>query len=126
MPTYVYRREDGSTFELEQRISAPALTVDPETGQRVQRVITGAGLVFKGSGFYLTDYARTGERAKSSANDSDGGASKPAGEPKPGAESKLSADSKPVADAKPASESTPAPKPAPAAGTSPAPAKAAD
>jgi predicted nucleic acid-binding Zn ribbon protein len=60
MPTYVYRREDGTTFELEQRISEPALTSDPETGQRVERVITGAGLVFKGSGFYLTDYARKG------------------------------------------------------------------
>lgn len=59
MPTYVYRREDGTTFELEQRITEPALEVDPETGQKVQRVITGsAGLVFKGSGFYLTDYAR--------------------------------------------------------------------
>ena len=58
MPTYVYRREDGSTFEVEQRISEPALTEDPETGQKVVRVITGAGLVFRGSGFYLTDYAR--------------------------------------------------------------------
>jgi putative FmdB family regulatory protein len=56
MPTYVYRREDGSTFEVVQRISEDALTVDPETGQKVQRVISGAGLVFKGSGFYLTDY----------------------------------------------------------------------
>lgn len=59
MPTYVYRREDGTTFELVQRITEDALTVDPETGQRVERVISGAGLVFKGSGFYLTDYARS-------------------------------------------------------------------
>lgn len=60
MPTYVYRREDGTTFELEQRITESALDVCPTTGQRVQRVISGAGLIFKGSGFYLTDYARTG------------------------------------------------------------------
>lgn len=58
MPTYVYRREDGSTFELVQRITDEPLRVDPETGQAVQRVITGAGLVFKGDGFYLTDYVR--------------------------------------------------------------------
>ena len=59
MPTYVYRREDGTTFEAFQRISDPALTEDPETGQPVSRVISGgAGLQFKGSGFYLTDYAR--------------------------------------------------------------------
>ncbi|MFN3597217.1 MAG: FmdB family zinc ribbon protein [Rubricoccaceae bacterium] len=67
MPTYVYRREDGSTFEVTQRISEDALTVDPETGQRVERVITGAGLVFKGSGFYLTDYARKPEGAGKTA-----------------------------------------------------------
>lgn len=59
MPTYVYRREDGTTFELFQRISDDALTHDPETGQAVERVIGGgAGLIFKGTGFYETDYVR--------------------------------------------------------------------
>ncbi len=59
MPTYVYRREDGTTFEVFQRISDDALETDPETGQPVQRVIGGgAGLIFKGSGFYETDYVR--------------------------------------------------------------------
>ena len=58
MPTYVYRREDGTTFEIEQRITADALETCPTTGQRVKRVISGGtGLIFKGSGFYLTDYA---------------------------------------------------------------------
>lgn len=61
MPTYIYRREDGTTFESFQRITDDALTEDPETGQKVERVISGgAGLQFKGSGFYLTDYARSG------------------------------------------------------------------
>lgn len=60
MPTYVYRREDGSTFEIQQRITEDALEQCPETGQKVQRIISGnAGLIFKGSGFYLTDYARS-------------------------------------------------------------------
>ena len=60
MPTYVYKREDGSTFEIEQRISEDALTTCPTTGQKVSRVISGGtGLIFKGSGFYLTDYARS-------------------------------------------------------------------
>ncbi|WP_457654420.1 FmdB family zinc ribbon protein [Rhodocaloribacter sp.] len=59
MPTYVYRREDGTTFEIQQRITEPALEKCPTTGQKVKRLITGgAGLIFKGSGFYLTDYAR--------------------------------------------------------------------
>ncbi|CAN5489005.1 hypothetical protein BH23BAC4_BH23BAC4_17510 [soil metagenome] len=62
MPTYVYRRPDGTTFEVTQRISEDALTVDPETGVPVRRVIGGgAGLIFKGSGFYLTDYVHKGK-----------------------------------------------------------------
>jgi putative FmdB family regulatory protein len=61
MPTYVYRREDGTTFEVVQRITDDALTEDPETGQKVERVISGGiGLQFKGTGFYITDYARSG------------------------------------------------------------------
>lgn len=59
MPTYEYKREDGTTFEIEQRITEEPLKVCPTTGQPVKRLISGgAGLVFKGSGFYLTDYAR--------------------------------------------------------------------
>lgn len=57
MPTYVYRREDGTTFEIEQRITDDALETCPETGQPVERIITGsAGLIFKGDGFYVNDY----------------------------------------------------------------------
>ena len=57
MPTYVYRRADGSTFEIQQRITEDALTHDPETGQTVTRVPSaGAGFVLKGTGFYQTDY----------------------------------------------------------------------
>ena len=59
MPTYVYRREDGTTFEIEQRITEDSLETCPTTGQAVKRVITGGtGLIFKGSGSYLTDYVR--------------------------------------------------------------------
>ena len=59
MPTYVYRRADGTTFEHFQRITDDALTVDPETGQPVSRLISGgAGLQFKGTGFYETDYVK--------------------------------------------------------------------
>ena len=68
MPTYEYKREDGSTFELEQRITAETLKECPTTGQKVKRIISGgAGLVFKGTGFYLTDYARK-NTSPSSAN----------------------------------------------------------
>lgn len=57
MPTYTYQREDGSRFEIEQRITADPLEVCPETGQDVERIIVSAPTFeFKGSGFYETDY----------------------------------------------------------------------
>ncbi len=72
MPTYVYRREDGTTFEIEQRITEDSLETCPTTGQAVKRVITGGtGLIFKGSGFYLTDYVRNNGNDKKSTTKSD-------------------------------------------------------
>lgn len=73
MPTYIYRREDGTTFEINQRITEAPLQTCPTTGQRVTRVITGGtGLIFKGSGFYLTDYARSnGSSGASSTTSTD-------------------------------------------------------
>lgn len=66
MPTYVYRRADGTTFEIQQRITEDPLKSCPTTGQPVTRVISGsAGLIFKGSGFYLTDYVRSDDGSKS-------------------------------------------------------------
>ena len=56
MPVYVYRRDDGSTFELEQRITVPALTACPTTGQRVERVLQPFSARYKGTGFYSTDH----------------------------------------------------------------------
>ena len=79
MPTYVYRREDGTTFETQQRITEPSLQTCPTTGQKVSRVISGAGLIFKGEGFYLTDYARKGKdsgKEKSEGSESKGSDSK--------------------------------------------------
>lgn len=96
MPTYVYRREDGSTFEVEQRITEDPLETCPETGQKVERVITGsAGLIFKGNGFYLTDYARKNGSSRSSEGSSS---------EKNGETSKASSEAKPSGSEKPASE----------------------
>ncbi|MFN8529548.1 MAG: hypothetical protein U0670_13125 [Anaerolineae bacterium] len=55
MPVYLYRREDGTTFEVKQKFLDDPLTVDPTTGQRVVRVVQPASVVFKGSGFYVND-----------------------------------------------------------------------
>jgi len=63
MPTYEYRCENGHEFEAFQKMSDDALDVCPECGApAVRRISSGAGLVFKGSGFYHTDYKRAGEK----------------------------------------------------------------
>lgn len=57
MPTYEYKREDGTTFEVMQSINDEPLKKCPDTGQKVKRVISGGGgVVYKGEGFYITDY----------------------------------------------------------------------
>ncbi len=69
MPTYEYLREDGTSFEIQQRITEDPLAECPTTGQKVKRLISGeSGLVFKGSGFYVTDYVRkSGEPSSESS-----------------------------------------------------------
>lgn len=70
MPIYTYRREDGTSFELRQKFLDEPLQVDPETGQKVQRVIQSAGVIFKGSGFYVTDTRGANNPAKPKNTDS--------------------------------------------------------
>lgn len=59
MPLYTYRREDGTTFDFRQKFIDEPLTIDPATGQRVVRVVQAAGIIFKGSGFYVNDSKST-------------------------------------------------------------------
>ncbi|MBC7314838.1 MAG: zinc ribbon domain-containing protein [Chloroflexi bacterium] len=57
MPTYQYRCEDcGITFDRFQHFSEQPLTTCPECGGSVHRVIQPVGIIFKGSGFYVTDH----------------------------------------------------------------------
>lgn len=62
MPTYDYRcKACNHHFEAFQRMSDAPLSTCPECGGEVQRLITGGtGLIFKGSGFYITDYKDNG------------------------------------------------------------------
>ena len=73
MPTYEYRRPDGSTFEIVQSFSDDSLTHDPDTGVPVERVLHAPAVHFKGKGFYNTDYGtrkRQRENAASSSEES--------------------------------------------------------
>jgi len=60
MPTYDYKcQECGHAFELFQKMSDPVLKKCPECKGKVKRLIgAGSGLIFKGSGFYATDYKK--------------------------------------------------------------------
>jgi len=66
MPTYVYECEEcGHTFERFQTMSAPRIKTCPECKGKVKRLIgSGAGVIFKGSGFYETDYKRKESRTR--------------------------------------------------------------
>ncbi len=108
MPTYDYVCEKcGHEFEAFQSMNDPRLTKCPVKGCRgkvTRRIGSGAGFVFKGSGFYITDYRSEGYKA---AAKSDAAAS----ESKSSSESSKPAESKPAAEApKPAKKEKPAPK----------------
>src|SRR3954468_20001960 len=79
MPTYEYRCPDGHDFErFFRKISdAPAEVACPVCGKIAERRMSaGAGLLFKGSGFYLTDYGKNAHRKGGDAA-ANGGESKP-------------------------------------------------
>lgn len=78
MPTYEYEcQKCGHIFEAFQLMTAKPLRKCPECGGKVKRLLgTGAGIIFKGSGFYETDYKKSNVSSQSSAEKTD--KSKPA------------------------------------------------
>ena len=83
MPTYDYICEKcGDRFEHFQKMSSEPLSVCAKCGGHLKRLIgSGVGIIFKGSGFYCTDYRSKGGAASQSE-------SKPASESKPSTEAK--------------------------------------
>jgi len=71
MPTYDYKcSECNHVFEYFQPMSANPLTECPECGGNLKRIIgTGAGPIFKGSGFYHTDYKNNSTNKVSTKSD---------------------------------------------------------
>jgi putative FmdB family regulatory protein len=105
MPTYGYRcSKCGHELEILQKISDPPLKTCPECGGELTKKVYAAGVIFKGSGYYTTDYKTSKSSDSGSSNGSGTGAEKTSektsettsdksGESKPAAESK--AESKP-------------------------------
>jgi putative FmdB family regulatory protein len=117
MPTYEYQCEAcGHKFERFQSITADPIKKCPECGKnKVKRLIgIGAGMIFKGSGFYITDYRDKSYSEKAKA-ESGGGDSKPAEKTESATSAAASggdSSSSPSSESKPAAkaESKPASK----------------
>ena len=77
MPTYEYEyKYCGYVFDAFQSMSDPPLTTCPECGKSLRRIINGgSGIIFKGSGFYVTD--KGGNKSSSSSVASDKKKGKP-------------------------------------------------
>ena len=58
MPTYEYKCLKCGVFDHDQKLADHSLTKCPKCGGHVKRLISSAGIVFKGSGFHVTDYRK--------------------------------------------------------------------
>jgi len=110
MPTYDYQcAACGHAFELFQSMKDPVKRTCPACGKRsLERLIgTGAAILFKGSGFYQTDYrSESYKKAQQADKPSGAGESKPDTKPDSKPDAKPKAD--PDAKARPPSAATPA------------------
>jgi putative FmdB family regulatory protein len=67
MPIYEYECPNGHRFEVIQKFDDVPVEVCTECGAPVQRLISSPAIQFKGSGWYITDYARKGDSSESSS-----------------------------------------------------------
>jgi putative FmdB family regulatory protein len=105
MPTYEYLCPAGHHFDLIQKMADKPKARCPKCGKQASRQISGgAGLVFKGSGFYITDYGKDGKGPRKETD------AAPKADTAPAAKADTKADTK--AEPKPPAAEKPAPKPA--------------
>ena len=123
MPTYVYGCDAcGHRFEQFQKFADEPLKVCPNCGKAVRRIMQPAGIVFKGSGWHITAYKRSGSGngGESGNGDGTGNTGKDSGGKSNGATAESG-----KADAKPAEKSEKADSAASASGDGNKPAQAA-
>ena len=97
MPIYEYQCQScGKRTELLQRMDDPPLATCPECGGEVKKLVSAPAVQFKGSGWYVTDYAGKGKdqgKAKASESKEEAKAeAKPEAKSEPKSESKASSE----------------------------------
>jgi len=102
MPIYTYRCENcGIRFERNQKFSDAPLKICPECHKKaLRKVYTPVGIVFKGSGFYVTDHRSSSSTSRSTSKSNENGSPTESKESGSTAESKESRST--AADTKPA------------------------
>jgi len=109
LPLYEYECPRDGTFELVRKFSDPPLKACPTCGGPIEKLVSAPAIQFKGSGWYITDYARKstgGEAAGNKDAGSKDAGSKDAGKKDGGSTDKGSSDaSKPAASGASATES---------------------
>ena len=119
MPTYEYKCDAcGHAFERFQPITSQPIRKCPECGKaKVRRLIgTGAGMIFKGSGFYITDYRSDSYNTAAKADTAPSSEAKSDGKSETKSESKSESQTESKSEAK--SDSKPESKPAESKGES--------
>ncbi|MGI8908912.1 MAG: FmdB family zinc ribbon protein [Candidatus Sumerlaeaceae bacterium] len=111
MPTYEYEcGKCGKVFEFFQTMSEPRKEKCEECDGKLTKLLSaGSGLIFKGSGFYITDYKNKGAESGAAKTDGETGATKAGNENKTdGGENKSPVETKKL-DVKPAESAKPSP-----------------
>lgn len=104
MPLYEYQcQECGEQTEVVRRFDDAPLTICSTCGGALKKLISAPAIQFKGSGFYLTDYGRSGSAA---ASKSTAGESGPSGDAGKSSESNKPGESKPAASGSTSTPST--------------------
>jgi putative FmdB family regulatory protein len=107
MPTYEYQCPEGHVFEKFQKMTDKPRAKCPVCGKPATRRISGgAGLVFKGSGFYITDYGKDGKGPRKPESEGAAAESKTGGEKKGEASRGASPSKSDTASSKPAADSS--------------------
>ena len=101
MPLYEYECENGHRFEKIQKFSDPPIAVCPTCGAAVHKLMSSPAIQFKGSGWYITDYAKKDSTAAGKTDKGD--SSEKSSETKAETKSETKAETKTATASPPAS-----------------------